>query len=223
MNTIYLVRHGENTANITHEFSYKLIDYSLTTKGILQAQQTAEYFADKHIHDIYTSPLKRAKETAEIIAARLDLPVTVIEHFREVNVGNLERQPPSSENWELHNHIIAEWYFGRHNVSFPDGEDYLTLLQRMRMGLLQVTHNKIDHNIILVGHGGIFAIPLRDICSNIDMEEIRQTWNHNCSITEIGLEIEQGKPIGMLKSWACCTHLMGEAAQFVPGVPLQYK
>ena len=43
-NTIYLVRHGENTANITKEFSYKLVDYSLTAKGVQQAEQTAEYF-----------------------------------------------------------------------------------------------------------------------------------------------------------------------------------
>ena len=37
MNRIYLVRHGENTANLTKEFSHRRVDYSLTPKGILQA------------------------------------------------------------------------------------------------------------------------------------------------------------------------------------------
>ena len=67
LNRLYLVRHGENMANLTKEFSYRHVDYSLTPKGVLQAQQTAAYFTDKHIHEIYTSPLKRAVETADII------------------------------------------------------------------------------------------------------------------------------------------------------------
>lgn len=40
MNIIYLVRHGENKANLTKEFSYKKVDYPLTPKGVIQAQQT---------------------------------------------------------------------------------------------------------------------------------------------------------------------------------------
>ncbi len=94
-NTIYLVRHAENTANLTKEFSHRLVDYSLTPKGILQAQQTAEYFTDKNIDEIYSSPLKRARETADIIAQKLHLPVGVVEQFREVNVGSLEGRPPT--------------------------------------------------------------------------------------------------------------------------------
>src|SRR5689334_15064805 len=92
MNSLYLVRHGENWANITREFSHKKVDYSLTPKGILQAQQTAELFKSKQIDEIYASPLKRARETAEIIAQALGLDVVVVEHFREVNVGALEGQ-----------------------------------------------------------------------------------------------------------------------------------
>ena len=110
MNTIYLVRHGENKANITKEFSYKKVDYPLTTKGILQAQQTADFFKDKAIDEVYASPLRRARETAEIIASTLDLQVTVIENFREVNVGALEGRPPDADNWAIHNRIVADWY-----------------------------------------------------------------------------------------------------------------
>jgi len=59
-NRLYLVRHGENLANLTKEFSYRQVDYSLTPKRVLQAQQTAACFTDKNIHEIYASPLKRA-------------------------------------------------------------------------------------------------------------------------------------------------------------------
>src|ERR1051326_5463373 len=152
-NTIYLVRHGENMANITKEFSYKLVDYSLTAKGLLQAQQTADYFAEKHIDGIYSSPLKRALETANIIGQRLGLAVTPMEEFREVNVGSLEGQPPTAENWAAHNKIVEDWYHGHFTSMFPNGENLLMLLDRMKTGLLEVTRGNAKKRTDTVGNG----------------------------------------------------------------------
>lgn len=221
-NTIYLVRHGENIANITKEFSFKLVDYSLTAKGVQQAEQTAEYFKDKDIDEIYSSPLKRAVETAEIIGRELGLPVTVMEQFREVNVGRLEGQPPTRENWALHNRIVEDWYEGRYTSAFPDGENYLEVMQRMREGLLEVTRNKHGRNIVIVGHGGIFTAAVRDLCLDRDSRNLLQKENHNCSITEIVLHTSDGHVEGELKGWALCTHLSGDAAQLISGL-LQFE
>ena len=112
MNRVYLVRHGENRANLTKEFSYLKVDYPLTPKGRLQSVQTAQVFAQKPIDAIYSSPLKRAFETAEIIAARLGLGVVPMENFREVNVGHLEGSSPTAEVWAQHNRVIKDWYNG---------------------------------------------------------------------------------------------------------------
>src|SRR5512145_1505714 len=108
-NHVYWVRHGENLANITKEFSSRHVDYSLTPKGVLQAQQTGAYFKDKSIDALYSSPLKRAAETAAIIGAAIGLPVTVIEGFREIDVGELEREPPTAENWAFHDRVFRAW------------------------------------------------------------------------------------------------------------------
>src|SRR4029077_4428252 len=89
-NTLYLVRHGENPANITKEFSYHAVDYPLTPKGVLQAEQTAEYFSSRGVDAIYTSPLLRARQTAEILARRIAVSVYLREEMREINVGSLE-------------------------------------------------------------------------------------------------------------------------------------
>ncbi len=183
-NTIYLVRHGENPANITYEFTYKKVDYSLTLKGILQAQQTSEYFIGRDIHEIYASPLKRAKETAEIIAQPLHLPVTIMEQFREINVGDLEEMPPTKENWKIHDRIVEAWFEGKHNVPFPGGEDYNSLLSRLRNGLLMVTANKTGKHIVIVGHAGIFTRTIQDICPDVDIQKVLRNPNYNCSITE---------------------------------------
>lgn len=217
MNTIYLVRHAENTANLTKEFSHKLVDYSLTAKGIIQAQQTAEYFQDKNIAEIYSSPLKRARETAAIIAQKLHLPVGVVEQFREVNVGSLEGRPPDAENWALHERIMQDWKEGRHETTFPDGENYTMLLARMRSGLQEISAHKNNRNCIVVAHGGIITGTIADLCPGVDIEQLLHIENHNCSITEIELSIEGEHLAAKLKRWAFYEHLHGQAAEFVSG------
>jgi broad specificity phosphatase PhoE len=100
MNTIFLLRHGENHANVTKEFSYKHVDYSLTEKGVLQAQQAGGYISTLGLDAIYASPLKRAHETARIVADACDLPIAgTFEDLREFNVGSLEGQTPTAALW----------------------------------------------------------------------------------------------------------------------------
>jgi broad specificity phosphatase PhoE len=207
LNTIYLVRHGQNPANITKEFSYRRVDYSLTPTGIEQAQQTAAYFKHMPIDEIYASPLKRARETAEIIAQELKLPVTLMEQFREINVGSLEDQPPTAENWGFHDRMLQEWLTGNHEMRFPDGEDYVTLLARMRSGLEEITRGKSQRNIVIVGHIGIFTRTMPDICPDADIAQVLRVKSLNCSITEIELSTENGRVVGTLKSWASYAHL----------------
>lgn len=214
-NTVYLVRHGENVANLTREFSHRLIDYSLTEKGIKQARQTGEFFRDKDIHAIYASPLKRAKETAHIIAQALELEVTVLEEFREVNVGTLETLPPTRENWEWHNRIVTEWLQGQPEITFPEGENYHSLLGRMRKGLEEATAGRNRQNIIIIGHAGIFTLTLKDICSNVDYKELLQHRQRNCAITEIELLTSRDTMTGQLKQWASSAHLTEDAPVLV--------
>ncbi|HEU5368595.1 MAG TPA: histidine phosphatase family protein, partial [Ktedonobacterales bacterium] len=187
MNTIYLVRHGENTANLTKEFSYKLVDYPLTDKGIVQAQQTAAYFQGKDIDEIFTSPLKRAVQTAEIIGAALGLKAIVVEQFREVNVGLLEQRPPDAQAWSIYGRVMSDWRQGKHDTAFPEGEDYVTLLKRFRSGLHEITRGKSQKNIIVVGHGGIFMATIQAICPHIERGTLTND-AHNCSISEITMD-----------------------------------
>jgi len=219
MNTLYLVRHGENRANLTKEFSHRLIDYPLTPKGVLQAQQTAEFFRDKAIHAIYTSPLQRARQTAEIIAAPHGLAVTVLEGLREVNVGELERRPVSAEGWALYTRIMEAWFTGRPDVCFPEGEDFTSLRERMRTSLEEMVGSQEGRSIIAVGHGGIFTMTLRDLCPDVDPEWLRGQDNPNCSVSEIALSRRNGRLYGEVVSWGAHSHLHGEAADLVPSAP----
>jgi broad specificity phosphatase PhoE len=219
MNHLYWVRHGESLVNLTKEFSYRLVDYALTPKGVLQAQQTADYFVDKNIDGIYCSPLKRAVETAEIIGKRLGLSVLVKENFREMNVGDLEKSPPSAENWAVNHQIFSAWLTGDLSMQFPNGEDGHTLLDRIRTGLDEVMSQHDHANLIVVGHGGSFMASMRHLCPEIDIEWLRNQSVENCSITEILLEHVNGHVSGKLIHWASHAHLSGGAAELISGVP----
>lgn len=215
-NTLYLVRHGENPANISREFSYKLVDYSLNAQGERQARQTAELFRNIPLDAIYSSPLKRAYETAEIIAEYHQLPVRLLEEFREVNVGDLEVVAPSQEvlqtNWKLHDQIIREWIKGNHTETFPGGENFLGLLARSRRGLLAATRERSNQHILIAAHGGILAAIVQAFCAKT--KEIPSSGHMgNCAVTEIELTTSEEEIKGVLRCWASVTHLSGLAAE----------
>jgi broad specificity phosphatase PhoE len=218
MTRIYLVRHGENLANITKEFSYRKVDYPLTEKGRLQAEQTADYFRDKEIYAVYSSPLRRAKETADYIANAIGAPVVIREEFREVNVGILEGQDPTPEAWTLHDAIMEDWYAGRSEVTFPGGENYLALCGRMNTGLMEITQNHPGQNVVVVAHGGIISAGVRHICTNVDPEVLRKLPSHNCSVTEMILTLEDERLSANLIRWSAHDHISGTAANFVHGL-----
>lgn len=221
MNKLYLVRHGENLANLTKELSYRHVDYPLTPKGRLQAQQTAAYFRDKFVDEIYTSPLKRAVETAQIIALELRLPLVILENFREINVGELELAPASAETWERHNEVFFQWLEGEADARFPGGEDYHSLWARLSAGIRQVVSGKSGRNIIIVGHGGIFSTTMKDLCRNFDLSLLTANPSNNCSITEVNIELAGERLVGELVRWSSYDHLYGEAAELVPGFPTE--
>ncbi len=211
-NTLYLIRHGENLANITREFSYKLVDYPLTPKGVMQAEQTALYFQEKPIDAIYASPLRRAYQTAEIIAEHHHLPVTILEEFREVNVGDLEMLPPTDANWRMHDQIVDRWVQGFVSESFPGGENFLELIERSRRGLLEVTRGRDQQRIIIAAHGGILAAIGRTFCPNYE-QIVTEAIIHNCGIVELELTTSGDDVTGFLQGWGITAHLSGVAAE----------
>ncbi len=219
MDRLYWVRHGENLANLTKEFSSRRVDYSLTAKGVLQAEQTAEYFLDKDIQAIYSSPLKRGRETAKIIAARLGLQVIVLDELREIDVGDLELEPPSAENWAYHNRILQDWFTGQSESSFPNGENQLKIKARVFAAIQKMIAGRENQNIIAVSHGGCLMTTILDLSPSLTFEQLLERPLDNCSITELAISEADGHLSGEIVNWATIDHLTGEAANLVSGFP----
>lgn len=217
MNRVYWVRHGENRANLTREFSYKKVDYPLTPRGVLQAEQAAAYFAGKPIRAVYSSPLLRARQTAEIIAAPLSLPVEVLEELREINVGDLEGREPSPEAWALHDNIFAEWWRGGRETAFPGGENGYQVLVRIRTAVNQILAGRRGEEIVIVSHGGCLLMSLADIAPGSERQPKLADCFGNCGFAEFIFENNIHPPEGKMLRWGVMEHLHGEAA--LQGLP----
>jgi broad specificity phosphatase PhoE len=219
MTHLYLIRHGENLANLTKEFSYHKVDYPLTPKGRLQAEQTARLLQGRGIAAVYSSPLRRAYETAEQLSALLGQEVVVMEQFRELNVGDLEGQPPTPEAWLTHNEVLCAWQRGELDVAFPGGENFWAVWERVLEGYRQVVRAHPHQAAAIFAHGGVFSTTIKALCPDVDLTELLRQENHNCSITEIEVDLQGDTLHGHLLHWAACNHLTGEAAELVSGTP----
>lgn len=219
MSRLYLVRHGENRANLTKELSHRRIDYPLTEKGRLQAEQTAARLGGLGIRAVFSSPLLRARETAEAIAKAAALPLSIVEELREVNVGELELEHDIPRAWTLYREIILAWLAGERSRRFPGGETMHELVERFRRGMERILSESGGQDSVVVGHGGIFTFCLPEICEVGDRRDFYRRETHNCAIGEIEVLRDGGEERLELRSWARVEHLSGEAADFVSAMP----
>ncbi|MFN2190188.1 MAG: histidine phosphatase family protein, partial [Candidatus Promineifilaceae bacterium] len=194
-------------------------------KGILQAKQTAAWFKSLRLRDeqwasaVYSSPMKRAVETAEILASALNRDVQLMENFREIDVGELEKRKASQADWVFHEKVMDDWYRGRSETRFPGGENYSDLWTRMREGYLSVTDGISNKHVIVVSHGGIMSITMKDLCPDEDPNLFQNSKWDNCAVTQVDVVRRRDRIHGTLVKWNAYDHLSGHAAELIPGVP----
>lgn len=134
------VRHGESEANAGGMLAGS-IDVALTERGRREAAAAAEILAGQPLRHVCASPLRRAYETAERIAAPHRLPVTVIDDLRERSWGEWEgRMFPADLD----------------HPGPPGGETMDAYLARVERGLARFFALTGDGPALMVAHGGIF-------------------------------------------------------------------
>jgi len=152
---VHWARHGENAANVSRRFSYRIFDGDLTDRGVRQAEQLAVTLQAGRYHYglLACSPLRRARQTAEIISARLVLPVwTELEDLREVNVGDLDGRSDDTA-WHIYDAVLGEWRSGQLGHRFPGGESGHQLAARTGRALRVIAEQAGTDDAIIVAHG----------------------------------------------------------------------
>lgn len=214
MNRIYFVRHGQSEANASRVFSSLPGKYPLTSKGTQQAAATGEYFKNLEIDEVYSSNLLRAFQTASIISDSHDIIPSQFEEFAEIDTGDLEDKPIDNESIAFYYGIVSSWIDGNHSATFPGGENFITLINRMKYGLRRVCAGKRNKNIIVVAHGGLLTLTLPHLFSNVTAEEFlgieSNRYVENCSITEAEIEFSGGNLNCNLLKWGDASHISSE-------------
>lgn len=154
---ILLMRHGEDDETRLGGWS----NAGLSEKGIRHVLSTVNALAelDCDIRYIFSSDLRRAVETAEIIASRFGLSVIYNKEFREVNNGDLAG---------LKKDVAAERYPGIYwntllwEQRYPNGESPKEFYDRIRNAWIKFKHDVtlIGDDVLLVTHGGVIDVIL---------------------------------------------------------------
>lgn len=129
----YIFRHGETDYNKEKRWQGCGIDTELNENGLKQAEVLAETLACKNLQIIYSSCLKRAIKTAEIVADKLNIKVKCINDLREGCFGEAEGMR-KVEVAEKYPEIFELWYDDETDymdVAFPGGETKNEMQQRM--------------------------------------------------------------------------------------------
>jgi broad specificity phosphatase PhoE len=162
---LYLLRHGESVANVTHTFASRKLDLPLTEFGFEQVRQIAEPVKTIGFTKIYTSPLIRARQTAEIIGNSCNLKPVVIEELREVDVGILDGKCiDEHDRQQIYDEVIGKWNIGQNNAGFQDGEDLNDVKKRIDNFLGNI--DNIEQKVLVVGHGLFFMAFIWLFCDN---------------------------------------------------------
>ncbi|MEN9934446.1 MAG: hypothetical protein RLZZ387_1025 [Chloroflexota bacterium] len=167
---LYFVRHGESEASVTREFSCRGFRHPLTSTGVAQAKALAAKLAARTVSRIYSSPLLRAVQTAEILSQTLGPRVEVAPALREWDVG-LWEGTTDERGWEMHRQIQEDWFVhGNLERRIPGGESFLDIRERFVpfIGGVVGEARSTDEAAVLVGHGGLFMAMLPVILANID-------------------------------------------------------
>lgn len=144
---ITFVRHGETDLNRPIRKMQGITNYDLNENGIKQAQNTRDKLADGEFDLIITSPLKRAKHTAEIINEKKNIPLICDDRIIERNYGNLEGE------------LFKEDYCNlNYDFESINGEPIEAYLARLKDFLSDIKQKYDNKKILVVAHNGVIGV-----------------------------------------------------------------
>ena len=175
---LFLVRHGQTKWKKIGFLSYT--DLELTEKGISQAEKIALRLKNEKIDRIYSSPLKRCRQTAEIIGKNLDLKISFASELKEVNFGIFEGLSIKEAKKKYPKLFLARQE-DKWNFRIPKGESYKDAAENI-LKFLKKLPDKENRNLVLVTHVTIIKIFLK-LFSILSLNKIDQIRFPHTSLT----------------------------------------
>jgi ribonuclease H / adenosylcobalamin/alpha-ribazole phosphatase len=152
--TLVLVRHGATALTASKRFSGGLASSNpgLTDEGRAQVREVAEWLAPigGAVHVVVTSPVRRTRESAEILAERLDVGLVEEPGFAEMEFGTWDGLT-FDEVREQHPDELESW-MGSLDVAPVDGESFREVEKRVLDALSRVLERYVGKTVVVVTH-----------------------------------------------------------------------
>lgn len=192
---IYLIRHGETDQNKCKCLQGRS-DIELNEYGRELARKTAEGLKDIPFDIIFTSPLKRARETAEIIRGKREIPIALEERIQEISFGEYEGLCYGKENYSIPDKDFMNFFNKPQDYKTPPGgeslEEVITRTGEFLQEILQKEAYK-DKNILLSTHGCALKACLANINGSLLAEFWGEGVHKNCAVSLI--DVKEGKVV----------------------------
>lgn len=189
---IYIIRHGETSANVEGVFQGRL-DTELLQSGLDLACSVGQALADIHFDSAFASPLSRSQDTARAVldaSKNQDVPIMIDERLYEIAVGDCEGKhfrPGECEIDEKYLHGYFDDPLGFDG--FPGGESTSEVCERTQEFLTELANRQYE-NVLVSTHGFALRAML-----NMLYEDKSDFWHGgvplNCSVSIV--EAHDGK------------------------------
>ncbi len=200
--TLLLLRHGESEGNVQRRIQGWL-DYPLTPIGWEQAAASGRFLAGREAVALYSSPLRRARETADRVAEHTGHEVIDLPDLREYRFGEAQGLlwDEARERWGL---VGRDWGSGR----IPGEEGVTAFRTRVARQVEELLARHADDVAICVVHGGVLGAVVATLCGLAD-REYAQIYTANCGVTTISSGADGRASIEVLNE-VCHLRALGE-------------
>ena len=151
MGQIIFLRHGQAKNNTERVLAGRTEGIPLTDTGIKQVEHTAQLLEDMNISAIYSSPIQRAKHTAEIVGNHNSIDVTIDDRLIELDMGKFTGMP-YDEIINSHGNVFMKFYNGELEIAHNGVETFTEVKKRILGIVNDVIEKHKDENIVLVTH-----------------------------------------------------------------------
>lgn len=180
---MYLIRHGATANNMSRPPVLQGcgINGPLVEIGLRQAEETAAFLAKTPLAAIYSSPLLRAMQTAEKIAAGRALTIQLAEQLMEVDVGRWEGkdwgwiEANDPDAYHLHHSSPAEH-------GYPEGENLTQVQARVVPQLMQILDTHVQQHVAVVAHNVVIRSMIAYLLE-LPLDSVGHIHHDNCGIT----------------------------------------
>ena len=192
---IYIIRHGETDWN-TKRLLQGATDIPLNQNGIEVARLTAKALKDVPFDVIYTSPLSRAVQTAEIMRRDRDIPIIPDERLKEISFGPYEGLCCAKEGYSIPDPKFVNFFSDPAHYTPPEGgETVAELAVRTTDFLTELIENpqNREKTILLSGHGAC----VKGLLSSLTISDLKDFWkggvHKNCGVSIVEVKDGQAK------------------------------